>query len=108
MSGNSTSAIYQSTYYLGIVYVKLATERKLCGVSTYLLNPEVLCLECIWNTHSATTISSPRPRPLGGQKYIPMSPLNSGILLKTWEHSGGLYGLPKGLADDTDYIPCFL
>ena len=35
---------------LGIVYVKLATNRKLCRVSTYLPNPEVLCLECVWNT----------------------------------------------------------
>jgi hypothetical protein len=72
MSRNSTSAIYKSTYYLGIVYVKLATNQKLCGVSTYLPIPEVLCLECIWNTRSATMISSPRLRPSGGQKYIPM------------------------------------
>jgi hypothetical protein len=75
MSRNSTSAIYKSTYYSGIVYAKLATNQKLRGVSTYLPIPEVLCLECIWNTHSATTISSPRLRPSGGQKYIPMSPL---------------------------------
>jgi hypothetical protein len=26
--GNGTSAIYESTYYLGIVYVKLATNQK--------------------------------------------------------------------------------
>ena len=45
MSRNGTSAIYESTYYLGIVYVKLTTEQKLHGVSTYLPNPEALCLE---------------------------------------------------------------
>jgi hypothetical protein len=28
MSRNSTSAIYESTYYLGIVYMKLATNWK--------------------------------------------------------------------------------
>ena len=77
MSRNGTSAIYKSTYYLGIVYVKLATNQKLHVVSTYLPNLEALCLECIWNTHSATMISSPRPRPSGGQKYISMSPLDS-------------------------------
>jgi hypothetical protein len=58
-------------------YVKLATERKLRGVSTYLPIPEVLCSKHVWNTHLATTISSPRPRPSGGQKYIPMSPFDS-------------------------------
>jgi hypothetical protein len=63
--------------YLGIVYAKLATEWKLHGVSTYLLNPEALCLEHVWNTCSATTLSSLRLMPSGGQKYIPMSPLNS-------------------------------
>jgi hypothetical protein len=67
MSRNSTLAIYESTYYLGIVYAKLATNRKLCGVSTYLPIPEALCLECVWNTHSTTMISSPRLRPLGGK-----------------------------------------
>jgi len=77
MSRNGTSAIYKSTDYLGIVHVKLATERKLRGVSTYLSDLEVLCLEHIWNTHSATMIPSLRPRPLGGQKYIPMSHLES-------------------------------
>jgi hypothetical protein len=77
MSRNGTSAIYGFTYYLGIVYVKLATKWKLYRVSTYLPNPEVLCLERVWNTCLATTISSPKPRPSGGQKYIPMSPLNS-------------------------------
>jgi hypothetical protein len=77
MFRNGTSAIYKSTYYLGIVYAKLATKWKLCRVSTYLPNPEALCLECIWNTHSATTISSSRLRPLCGQKYIPMSSLDS-------------------------------
>ena len=51
MSGNSTSAIYDSTYYLGIVYVKLATEQKLHGVSTYLPNLEVLCLEHLFGHH---------------------------------------------------------
>jgi hypothetical protein len=34
-------------------------------------------LKHIWNTRSATTISSPRPRPLGGQKYIPVSLVDS-------------------------------
>ena len=64
MSRNGTSAIYESTYYLGIVYVKLATEQKLHGVSTYLPNLEALCLKHVWNTLSATKISSPRLRPL--------------------------------------------
>jgi hypothetical protein len=73
MSRNSTSAIYESTYYLGIVYAKLATEWKLRRVSTYLPNLEVLCLERVKKTNLATTISSQRPRPSGGQKYIPMS-----------------------------------
>ena len=77
MSRNGTSSIYESTCYLGIIYAKLATKRKLRGVSTYLPNTEALCLEHVWNTCSATTISSLRLRPLGGQKYIPMSPLNS-------------------------------
>ena len=77
MSRNGTSSIYEFTCYLGIIYAKLATERKLRGVSTYLPNSEVLCLERVWNTCWATTISSLRPRPLGGQKYIPTSPLNS-------------------------------
>jgi hypothetical protein len=53
------------TYYLGIVYTKLATKQKLCRVSTYLPNLEALCLKCIWNTHSATMTSNLRPRPLG-------------------------------------------
>ena len=35
MSRNSTWTIYKSTYYLRIVYLKLATNWKLCGVSTY-------------------------------------------------------------------------
>jgi hypothetical protein len=65
------------TNYLGIVCVKLATERKLHRVSTYLPNLEALCLECVWNTCLATTNSSPRLRPPGGQKYIPLSPLDS-------------------------------
>ena len=52
MSRNSTSAIYKSTYYLGIVHVKLATNWKLHRVLTYLPNPEALCLEHIWNTCS--------------------------------------------------------
>jgi hypothetical protein len=77
MSRNGTSAIHESTYYLGIVYAELATKWELHRVSTYLPNLEALCLECVWNTHSATMISSSRLRPLGGQKYIPMSPLNS-------------------------------
>ena len=77
MSRKGTSAIYISMYYLEIVMRSFATERKLCGVSTYLPIPEALCSKHVWNTRSATTISSPRPRPLGGQKYIPMSPLNS-------------------------------
>ena len=77
MSRNGTSAIYESTYYLGIVYAKLATKWKLRGVSTYLPILEVLCLECVQSTHSATTISSPRLRPSEGQKCIPISPLNS-------------------------------
>jgi hypothetical protein len=50
MSRNGTSAIYESTYYLGIFYVKLATNQKCCGVSTYLPIPEVLCLERVRNT----------------------------------------------------------
>jgi len=75
MSRNSV--IDKSTDYLGIVQAKLATEWKLRGVSRYLPDLEVLCLEHIWNTHSATTIPSPRPRPLGGQKNIPMSHLKS-------------------------------
>jgi hypothetical protein len=53
------------------------TATLLHGVSAYLPNLEALCLECVWNTCSATTISSLRPRPLSGQKYIPMSPLDS-------------------------------
>ena len=77
MSRNGTSAIYESTDYLGIIHVKFATEWKLHGVSTYLSDPEALCLECVWNTRSATTIPIPRPRPSGGQKYIPMSHLKS-------------------------------
>ena len=77
MSRNGTSVIYNFTYYLGIVYVKLATERKLWGVSTYLPNLEPLFSEHVWNTHSTTMTFNPRLRPLGGQKYIPMSPLNS-------------------------------
>jgi len=75
MSRNSTSAIYESTDYLGIVQVKLATKWKLHRVSTYLPDLEALCLERVWNTCSATIIPSPRPRPLGGQKYIPISHL---------------------------------
>ena len=77
MSRNGISAIYESTYYLGIVYMNLVTEWKLCGVSTHLPNPYVLCLEHVWNTCLATMISNPRLRPLGGQKCIPMSPLDS-------------------------------
>jgi hypothetical protein len=68
MSRNGTSAIYKPTYYLGIVYAKLATSRSFVGVSTYHPNLEVLCLERVWNTRSATKISSLRPS--GGQKYI--------------------------------------
>jgi hypothetical protein len=34
MSINGTSAIYESTYYLGIVYTKLVAKQKLHGVST--------------------------------------------------------------------------
>ena len=83
MSRNGTSAIYKSTYYLGIVHVKLATNRKLRGVLTYLPNLEVLCLEHIWNTRSVTTISSLRLRPSGDQKYIPMNPLDLGTLRKS-------------------------
>ena len=83
MSRNSTSAIYKSRYYLGIVHAKLATNQKLCGVSTYLPNPEALCLEHIWNTRSATAISSLRLRPLGDQKYILMNPLDLGTLGKS-------------------------
>jgi hypothetical protein len=51
MSRNSTSAIYKSTYYLEMVYVKLATNQKLRGVSTYLPIPEAVCLEhvCVTN-----------------------------------------------------------
>ena len=56
---------------------KLATERKLRGVSTYLPVPEALCSKRVWNTRSATTISIPRPRPAGGQEYIPMSLFDS-------------------------------
>ena len=74
MSRNGTLVIYEFTYYLGIVYAKLATKWKLCGVSTYLPNLEALC---VWNTCSATAISDLRLRPSGGQKYISMSPLNS-------------------------------
>jgi hypothetical protein len=73
MSINGTSVIYEFTYHLGIVYAKLATKQKLHGVPTYLPNLEALCLEHVWNTRSATTTSNPRPRPLGGRKYIPMS-----------------------------------
>ena len=73
MSINGTSAIYESTDYLRIVQAKLATEWKLCGVSTYLPDLEALCLEHIWNTRSATMIPSLRLRPSGGQKYIPMT-----------------------------------
>jgi len=58
-------------------YVKLATERKLRGVSTYLPIPEALCSKHVWNTRSATTNSSPRPRLSGGQEYIPMSLFDS-------------------------------
>ena len=56
---------------------KLATERKLRGVSTYLPILEALCSKRVWNTRSATMISSPRPRPSGGQEYIPMSLFDS-------------------------------
>jgi hypothetical protein len=73
MSRNGTSAIYESTYYLGIVYAKLAINWKFCGVSTYLPIPEAHCLEHVWNTCLATTIPSLSLRPSGGQKYIPMS-----------------------------------
>ena len=66
----------QSMYYLEF-HAKLATERKLRGVSTYLPVPEALCSKHVWNTRSATTISSLRLRPSGGQKCIPISPLNS-------------------------------
>ena len=52
-------------------------QAKVHRVSTYLPNLEVLCLECAWNTRLATMISNPRLRPLGGQKYIPMSLLDS-------------------------------
>jgi hypothetical protein len=77
MFRNDTSAIYKYTYYLGIVYMKLATNQKLRRVSTYLPVLEALCLEHVWNTCLATMISSPRLRPSGGQKYISMSPPNS-------------------------------
>jgi hypothetical protein len=77
MSKNGTSAVHKSTYYLGIVYMKLATKWKLHIVSTYLPNLEVLCLECVWNTHLATTISGLSMRPSSGQKYIPMSQKDS-------------------------------
>src|SRR5882672_6240986 len=66
----------QSMYYLEF-HAKLATERKLRGVSTRLPIPEALCWKHVWNIRSATTISTPRPRPSGYQKYILMSPLNS-------------------------------
>jgi hypothetical protein len=39
MSRNSTSAIYKSTYYLGIVYVKFAAEQEFHRVSTYSACP---------------------------------------------------------------------
>jgi hypothetical protein len=77
MSRNGTLVIFEFTSYLRIVYAKLATKWKLRGVSTYLPNLEALCLEHIWNTHSATLISNLSPRPLSGQKYIHMSPLDS-------------------------------
>src|SRR5258705_6813621 len=99
MSRNGTSAIYKSMYYLEFVMRSLPPsgsfaefqhtflirkrldrntfERKFRGVSTYLPDPEALCSKRVRNTRSATTISSPRPRPSGGQKYIPMSPLDS-------------------------------
>jgi hypothetical protein len=51
MSRNGTSSIYKSTCYLGIIYAKLATKRKLRGVSTYLPNSEVLCLEHPFGHH---------------------------------------------------------
>ena len=73
MSKNCTSAVHKSTYYLGIVYTKLATKWKLHIASTYLPNLEVLCLEYVLNIHLATTISSLRLRPSSGQIYIPMS-----------------------------------
>ena len=40
MSRNGTSAIYKSLYYS---YAKLAIERRLRGVSTYLPDPEAPC-----------------------------------------------------------------
>jgi hypothetical protein len=51
MSRNGTLVNYEFTYYLGIVYVKLVTKHKLCGVSTYLPNPEALCLNHVWITY---------------------------------------------------------
>jgi hypothetical protein len=57
MSRNGTSVIYDFTYYLGIVYAKLATKWKLHGVSTYLPNLEALCSELVWDTCLATMTS---------------------------------------------------
>ena len=39
MSKNGTSAIYKSTYYLGIVYVKLATKLHRTSVNRLKLQP---------------------------------------------------------------------
>jgi hypothetical protein len=108
MSRNGTSVIYNFTYYLGIVYVKLAIEQKFCGASTYLPHLEALCSEHIWNTHLANTTSNLRPRPSDGRKYNSYE-LKRLIrnLPKTWECSGSHYGPSEGLAGDLDQVPCF-
>ena len=69
--------LFTNHFFIQSCYAKLATERKLRRVSTYLPIPEALCSKHVWNTRSATTISSPRPRPSGGQEYIPMSLFDS-------------------------------
>jgi hypothetical protein len=50
MSMNGSSVIYDFTYYIRIIYVKLATKWKLHRVSTYLPNLEGLCSEHIWTS----------------------------------------------------------
>src|SRR6266436_4357019 len=69
--------LFMNHCFIQNCYAKLATERKLRGVSTYLPILEALCSKRVWNTRSATTISSLRPRPSGGQEYIPMSLFDS-------------------------------
>jgi hypothetical protein len=49
MSRNGTSAIYKSTYYLGIVYMKLATERKL-RCNEYRRELETLIPQVHWTS----------------------------------------------------------